>query len=157
MDILAGAGDFTAIINQARRLGVEACLASDTEHNLAALADAARYTHRNDLARRSLLTLRTRFPSTDRARDAAFFLARLSEAASAAAVPEALAWYERYLEEAPRGSYAEAALGREMLLLGRNGANGARARGVASRYLSAYPHGLYAGEASGLLRNPAAP
>jgi hypothetical protein len=152
---LLGRGDFDAIVHQAKKMGIETCLASDTEHNLAVLADAARYTHRNDLARRSLLTLRTRFPATDRARDAAFFLARLSEAASAAAAPEALAWYERYLEEAPRGSYAEEALGREMILLGRSGTN--QARGVASRYLSAYPHGLYTGEASGLLRNPSIP
>jgi hypothetical protein len=150
---LLARGDFETIVAQATKAGLELCLGSDTEQNLAALADAARYTHRDDLARRALLALRVRFPATSRARDAAFFLARLGETGGSGALP----WYARYLEEAPRGSYAEEALGREMILLGRRREDAARARGVASHYLEAYPRGLYTSEASALLASPAAP
>lgn len=150
---LLARGDFDAIVEQAKQSGVDACLAADTEPNLAALADAARYTHHADLARQSLLSLRARFPATDRARDAAFFLARLSEGRSA---NEALSWYERYLGEAAGGSYAEEALGREMILLGKSEEH-VRARSVAERYLGAYPHGIYAHAAALLLGNPSAP
>jgi len=152
--LLAG-GDFDAIVEQAKQIGFEVCLGSETEQNLAALADAARYTHRGDLARRSLMALRARFPTTDRARDAAFFLARLSEAGRGGA-GEALSWYERYLREAAGGSYAEEALGREMILRRRNDGS-AHAREVAGRYLKAYPHGVYANEAASLLEDPSIP
>lgn len=151
-------GDFDAIVAEATRHGLDACLAADGEQNLAALADAARYTQRKDLARRTLQAVRTRFPGSDRARDAAFFLGRLDESAHAQS-REALSWYARYLEESPAGSYAEEALGRQMILLGeaRDGADRARARAVAHRYLADFPHGLYAGAASGLVRDPSAP
>jgi hypothetical protein len=148
-------GDFDAIVEQAKRKGIDVCMVADSQTNLAALADAARYTHRGDLARRSLLALRTRFPSADRARDAAFFLARLSETTGQGA-REALSWYDRYLDETAGGSYAEEALGREMVLLRRTEGD-ARARGVARRYLQAYPHGIYATAAAGLLQDPRTP
>jgi len=155
---LLARGAFEEIVDQANRTraSLDACLGSDTEQNLAALADAARYTHRSELARRALQALRARFPSTNRARDAAFFLARLSESSGGGA-REAVGWYERYLEEAPGGSYAEEALGREMILFGRTTDLHARARAVAGRYLRDYPHGLYTNEATSLLGNPAVP
>jgi ferric-dicitrate binding protein FerR (iron transport regulator) len=153
-DLLAH-GDFDAIVEQAKRKGIDVCIAADSQTNLAALADAARYTHRGDLARRSLLALRARFPSADRARDAAFFLARLSETTGQGA-REALSWYDRYLDEAAGGSYAEEALGREMVLLRRSEGD-ARARDVARLYLRAYPHGIYATAAAGLLQDPRTP
>jgi hypothetical protein len=151
-------GAFEAIVAEAAQAGIDVCLGAEGEQNLAALADAARYTHRADLARRTLLAMRARFPTSSRARDAAFFLARIDETARPAS-EGALDWYARYLEESPRGSYAEEALGRQMILLGRrpNGRGAARARGVASRYLEQYPRGVYSGEASTLLRDPTAP
>lgn len=152
---LLARGDFNGIVEQAQESGVRVCLASDTEQNLAILADAARYTHRGELARRSLMALRARFPASDRARDAAFFLGRMSETPSANA-REALSWYERYLREAPSGSYAEEALGRAMILLRRSG-GGVQARRVAGRYLEDYPHGVYAIDAAGLLADHAVP
>jgi ferric-dicitrate binding protein FerR (iron transport regulator) len=153
-DLLAR-GDFDGIVEQAKRKGIDVCIAADSQTNLAALADAARYTHRGDLARRSLLALRARFPSADRARDAAFFLARLSETTGQGA-REALSWYDRYLDEAAGGSYAEEALGRELILLRRSEGN-ARARDVARLYVRAYPHGIYATAAAGLLQDPRTP
>jgi hypothetical protein len=159
---LLSKGAFEAIVAEATQAGIDVCLGAEGEQNLAALADAARYTHRAELARQTLLAMRTRFPASSRARDAAFFLARIDETARPAS-EGALDWYARYLEESPRGSYAEEALGRQMILLGRRpdgrgGARGgARVRGVASRYLEQYPRGLYSGEAAALLRDPAAP
>jgi ferric-dicitrate binding protein FerR (iron transport regulator) len=152
---LLARGDFDAIVEQAKRKGIDVCIATDSQANLAALADAARYTHRGDLARRSLLALRARFPSGDRARDAAFFLARLSETTGQGA-REALSWYDRYLNESAGGSYTEEALGREMVLLRRSEGD-VRARDVARRYLTAYPRGIYASAAAGLLHDPRTP
>ncbi len=142
-------GDFDAIVDQATRRGVDACLGFETEQNLAALADAARYTHRRELARRSLMALRTRFASGERARDAAFFLGRLSETGNGDG-REALTWYDRYLREATHGSYAEEALGRQLILLRRDQQLSA-ARDVAKRYLASYPRGVYVHEATQVL------
>jgi len=147
-------GDFDAIVEQAKKSGIDACLTVETEQNRAAMADAARYTRRGDLARRSLLSLRSRFPSGDRARDAAFFLARQSETTGQGA-REALSWYDLYLNEAG-GSYAEEALGREMILL-RRSEQKARVHHVARLYLKAYPRGIYATMASRLLQDPRTP
>ena len=152
---LVARGDFAAIVDEATRIGVDACLAADTQINLSVLADAARYTHRSELARRSLLALRARFPSTDRARDAAFFLARLTEGTSPG-TREALSWYKRYLSESARGAYAEEALGREMILLHRSSAS-EQTRRAARRYLDAYPHGIYAKEAAVWVETPCPP
>lgn len=153
---LLARGEFDAIVEQAKASGTDEILAVDTAASLAALADAARYTHRADLARRALLAVRARFPATDRARDAAFFLARLSET-TGRDTHEALSWYARYLGAAPGGSYEEEALGREMILLRRSHEGNPDARDVARRYVSAYPHGIYANAAAGLLQDAPAP
>jgi transmembrane sensor len=153
---LLARGEFDAIVEQATASGTDEILGVDTAASLAALADAARYTHRADLARRALLAVRARFPATDRARDAAFFLARLSET-TGRDTHEALSWYARYLGAAPGGSYEEEALGREMILLRRSDQGNPHARDVARRYVSAYPHGIYASAAAGLLQDAPAP
>jgi ferric-dicitrate binding protein FerR (iron transport regulator) len=152
---LLARGDFDGIVEQANHSGIGVCLAFDTERNLATLADAARYTHRGALARRALVALRARFPASDRARDAAFFLGRMSETSNANA-RQALSWYQRYLREAASGSYVEEALGRAMILLRRSG-GGVRARRVAGRYLEAFPHGVYSTDAARLLADHAVP
>ena len=52
------------------------------------------------------------------AREAAFFLGGLAEDESGvAATKTALEWYERYMAESPRGTYAAQALGRQMILV----------------------------------------
>jgi transmembrane sensor len=153
---LLARGEFDTIVEQANASGSDEILAVDTAASLAALADAARYTHRADLARRALLAVRVRFPATDRARDAAFFLARLSET-TGRDMHEALSWYAQYLSAAPGGSYEEEALGREMILLRRSDEGNSHARDVARRYVSAYPHGIYASAAAGLLQDAPAP
>ena len=138
---LVARGAFAEIVTQARRRGIENVLAHGSDVDLAAFADAARYTREPQLARRGLLALRARFPGTDRAKSGAFFLGRLGEAGEDH-VDNALAWYDRYLQESPGGSYAEGAMAREMFLL-RQHKMRARATAMAERYLAEYPEGTY--------------
>lgn len=144
-------GDFDGILQDAERRGLDASLAHAPATELAALADAARYRRRDDVARRALMAERTRFPRSPRARDAAFLLGRLEETTGGGA--RALEWYDRYLEEAPLGAYASEALGRKMTAAAR--VQGPRAgREVAATYLRRFPNGSYAPSARGLLDTP---
>jgi len=141
------AGDFAAIVEEAGR-DLPHALAVSTSDDLAALADAARYRRQDDLARRALDAQRRRFQGSPRAADAAFFLGRLDEKEGAGLV-HALRWYDRYLNEAPNGSYAAEALGRKMVAV-RDLYGVAQARTVAEEYVRRFPHGSYAGAAQAL-------
>ena len=142
------AGDFDTILDEAER-DIGHVLATRGTEDLAALADAARYRRHDDVARRALLAQRRRFAGSPRAADAAFFLGRLDENGGRGHGP-ALAWYERYLDEAPRGSYVAEALGRKMIAVEELHGAGA-ARNVAEQYIRRFPHGSYAGAAHALL------
>ena len=56
---------------------------------------------------------------------------------------DALAWYDRYLREAPSGAYAAEAMGRMMLVLQRQQRT-EEARTLAADYLRRFPQGVYA-------------
>jgi TolA-binding protein len=142
------AGDFDAILDDAER-DVGHVLATRGTEDLAALADAARYRRHDDVARRALLAQRRRFPGSPRAADAAFFLGRLDENGGRGHGP-ALAWYERYLDEAPHGSYVAEAMGRKMIAVEELHGSAA-ARNIAEQYLGRFPRGSYAGAARALL------
>ena len=142
------AGEFDAILDDAER-DVAHVLATRGTEDLAALADAARYRRHDDVARRALLAQRRRFAGSPRAAEAAFFLGRLDENGGRGHGP-ALAWYERYLDEAPRGSYVAEALGGKMIAVEELYGAGA-ARNVAEQYLRRFPRGGYAGAARALL------
>ena len=139
-------GEFQIVLDEAQARGIESVLASGSLDDLMALSDAARYAARGDLAQRALTAVRSRFSSSDAARTAAFLLGRLAEGGSSSA---AIDWYDRYLAEAPGGTFAAEALGRKMLLL-RSRAP-AQARGVAEQYLRRFPKGAYAQVARDLL------
>jgi TolA-binding protein len=145
------AGHFAIILQQAEQRGLETALAEVSSDDLAALADAARYSRREDVARRALSAQMRRYPQSARANDAAFLLGRLEETARH---PElALAWYERCLTESPRGTYTSEALGRKMTVVQRlYGA--ARARPIAEEYLRRFDGGTYAAAARALTRMP---
>jgi hypothetical protein len=98
-----------------------------------------------------LVAQRQRFSGSAAAHDAAFLLGRLAED-TGAPLPSALDWYDRYLLEAPRGSYAAEALGRKMLALTRmpGATTGAT---VARDYLLRYPNGQYVTQARGILES----
>ncbi len=140
-------GDFGSIVEEATR-DLPRTLETSTSDDLAALADAARYRRQDDLARRALDAQRRRFRGSPRAADAAFFLGRLDEKEGAGLV-HALRWYDRYLNEAPSGSYAAEALGRKMVAV-RDLYGVAQARTVADEYVRRFPHGSYAGAAQAL-------
>jgi len=147
---LIGRGEFAAVVKDAQGRGIDATLAGASAADLISLADAARYTQRNDLARQALLGLRARFPGTARASEAAFFLGRLAEMPPATP-SAALAWYEAYLAESSAGPYAGEALGREITLLMRSDRR--RARKAAQTYLLRFPHGTHAELAKSLLES----
>jgi ferric-dicitrate binding protein FerR (iron transport regulator) len=146
--VALAAGDFATIVSEAER-DLRRVLASASSEDLAAVADAARYQRRDDLARRALEAQRQRFRGSSRAVDAAFFLGRLDENGGGGLIP-ALRWYDRYLEEAPNGSYAAEALGRRMIAV-RELYGSAAARPVAEIYVRRFPRGSYAGAARVLL------
>jgi TolA-binding protein len=145
------AGQLDAIVDEAQRRGLDQTLAASSSAELSALADAARYTRRGDVARRALLAQRRRFPATQRAREAAFLLGRLAEAQEGGAA--ALPWFETYLKEAPQGAYASEALGRKMEIVRRLHGD-AQAEIVAREYLRRFPGGTYAQAARSLARTP---
>jgi ferric-dicitrate binding protein FerR (iron transport regulator) len=140
-------GDFAFIVQDALR-DLPHTLEAASSDDLAALADAARYRRQDDLARRALDAQRRRFQGSPRAADAAFFLGRLDEKEGAGLV-HALRWYDRYLNEAPSGSYVAEALGRKMVAV-RDLYGVAQARTVAGEYVRRFPHGSYAGAAQAL-------
>jgi TolA-binding protein len=141
-------GDFEGVLENAERRGMDKAMAESSAVDLAALADAARYARRQEVARRALMTERVRYPDSVQARDAPFFLGGLSEAQNSNA---SLDWYDVYLRESPTGAYASQALGRKMMLVHRlRGIDGARP--LATEYLARFPDGPYAPSARKLLQ-----
>jgi hypothetical protein len=148
-DLLHGKAD--RIVDDALRRGLDSCLADSSSSELSALADAARYTRRNDVARRVLLAERRRFAGSATAMDAALLLGRLAEAEQNDG--QALSWLNTYLAEAPGGAHASEALGRKMAIVRHSGA-GASARAIAEEYLGKYPDGTYSSAARAILKSP---
>jgi hypothetical protein len=150
------AGDLDAVLDEAEQRGLARSLAEAGSDDLAALADAARYRKRDDVARQAMLAQRRRFPRSRRAQDAAFLLGRLEESADSAdarARARALKWYDRYFDEAPTGAFASEALGRKMIAVEQLRGPEA-ARKVAEEYLRRFPEGTYAGAARALRDMP---
>jgi hypothetical protein len=133
------AGQFAGVLTAAERRGLDDVYRRANLSDLAALADAARYERRSAVARDALLAMRRRFPGSPSAKQAAFLLGRLVEDESA---PAALDWYDRYLQEQPRGIHASQALGRKMLIV--HAQRGSAAAAIAREYLECFPQGSYA-------------
>jgi hypothetical protein len=145
-------GDFAGVIADAEAQGIDAALAGVGLADLAALADAARYSGKTDLARRALAAERARFPGSREASRATFLLGRIADDAQGSPAA-AVALYDEYLAAAPGGAFAEEALGRKMVALRRSGGRAA-ARGVAAEYLRRYPGGAFAAAARELGQEP---
>jgi FecR protein len=146
---LVAAGRSAEVVADAERRGLDVVLATADRRELTALADAARYSRRNEVAQRALYALRDRFPDFESARDAAFFLGRIEDARRSRA-PNALEWYRRYRAEAPNGLYLEEAVGREMLLM-RELYGLEAARTVARTYLARFPRSQFARDATQIM------
>jgi TolA-binding protein len=142
--VLAARGEYRGVISEAEARGIENVLASASDADLAALADAARFLGRMDLATRALNATRARFAGSSRAAAAAYVLGRMADDSGNSS--GALSWYERYLAEAPGGALAPEAMGRRMLVLKRAG-NSQAAKEAADQYLQRFPRGPYSGVA----------
>ena len=146
-----GRGDFQGIIGDAEHRGLDTVFKTASPSDLNALADAARFARRGDVARGALQAERTRFPGSSQGRDAAFFLGGLAEDEPGnSAMKTALDWYERYLRESPNGTFVRPVLGRRMVLVQKLRGNAA-ARPLAAEYLQRFADGPYAGTARKLL------
>jgi ferric-dicitrate binding protein FerR (iron transport regulator) len=142
-------GQWDPILQEARRFGIEATMNEASGEDLLALANAARYRHRLDLARSALLAERRRFPGSPRALEATYLLGRVEESRETGTA-QAIAWYDEYLTRAPGGPLVGEALGRKMTLTDKL-EGPVRARSLAEQYLRAFPKGNYAGSARELL------
>lgn len=146
------AGDYAGAIADAEARGIDTVLAAASLADLVALADAARYVGRLDLAQRALGAQRARFAGSREATAAAFLLGRIAEDAQGRAAA-AILLYDQYLAEAPGGPFAAEALGRKMVAIRRSqGIEAARA--AAEEYLRRYPAGAYAPAAKEIARDP---
>ncbi len=113
------------------------------------LAETCRLARDSSRAVRALEAFRGRFPQSPRSRLAAFLLATVAlELAQEPAA--ALTWFERYLEEAPRGPLVEEALGRS-IQAALDAGQPDKARDAARRYLDEFTNGPYADDARALL------
>jgi hypothetical protein len=140
------AGEFAIIVREAEARGIGAVLASGALAELVALADAARYVGKSDIARRALEAQRSRFAGSREAATAAFLLGRMADDAGAPA--EAIGFYNAHLSEG--GAFGAEALGRKMLAEQRAGQAEA-ARASARTYLERHPKGAHAAAAKKLL------
>lgn len=145
-------GEWDRILAEVEHDGVDASLRTLSSDDLFALADAARYRRRPDLARAALLAERERFPSSSRSLDTSFLLGRVEEL-RAGGRPAAIKRYDEYLARAPNGTYAAEALGRKMILV-KESQGPASARQIAEEYLRSFPKGSYAKAARALLEQP---
>jgi hypothetical protein len=142
-------GNWDSILADADRVGIRQTLAQASSDDLLALADAARYRLRGDLARAVLLAERRRFPGSAPALEAAYLLGRLAESRHGG-IDEALQWYDVYLAGSSTGPYASEALGRKMMATNELHREG-DARVLARDYLRRFSGGAYAGAARALL------
>lgn len=137
---LVSQGKFGEVVEMAQQRGIEGCLSSCSSSDLGALADAARYTGRSEIAAKSLLSLRKRFAGAASAR-ATFLLGRLYEGTGQS--EQARTWYDTSLRESPSGSFASESLAGKMratlTLQGKTAATP-----IAREYLRRYPEGAHA-------------
>lgn len=130
---LAGQGHYREALAAAEAAGFDRLCTSLGAGELQQLGDTARFAGATAKAQRAYLTLRSRFPNTDAAAQAAFDLGVVSGSD---------AWFQTYLQERPKGSLAREALGRRLELAHRS--KSAAAQQLAEEYLQRYPGGPYA-------------
>jgi len=145
---LLAKGQFAAIVRLAENPERPNCNETCSATDLRALAEAARYVGRADLAESTLLALRRRYPEHAESRKAAFLLGRLYEARADRGRAES--WYGTYLAESPSSELAADALAGQMRVARR--ARGTKAaEPLAREYLRRYPDGVHAAAAQQIL------
>lgn len=134
---LEAGGKYAEAVKTAERRGLSGIYQTGVADDLLALARAARFAGRMDVAREALTACRGRFSGSQQAAMSAFLLGRSASGAQAAQ------WFSTYLKEQPGGALAREALGR---LIEAHQAAGDRvsSRAAAERYLKSYPDGPHA-------------
>jgi TolA-binding protein len=146
---MLAAGRLSGGLRAAEMAGFDRVCQIATMKELVQLADAARLSGRAQRATVALRTLRTRFPHTADASNAAFALGRIAFERRGA-YDEAVRWFSIYLDEQPSGALMGDAVGRLMeSRLHAGDRQGARAD--AQRYIRRFPEGPYAREARSIL------
>lgn len=146
----AEAGRYAKAVTLVEEQGLEGAMAGVSSDDLLLFADAARLVRRADLGRTTLTLLRSRFPRSPDAAEAAFRLGRLES--DAHQLPEAASWFDRYVQEAPDGPLAAEAMGRRLDTFHR--LRDPREARAAREYVEKYPKGAYATLAQQVLQNP---
>jgi hypothetical protein len=144
---LVARGQHQKVVELAEKLGFDSTIASVSRTDLLALGNAARFAGRTNLSVTAYRAVRERFARSSEATAAAFFLGRLSEASNPT---QSIAWYERYVTDAPSGVWVAEALGRRMAILSET-RSGPAAQAAAKEYLQRFPSGPYAGFARKIL------
>lgn len=121
--------------------------ASGLAGDILAVSEKARRAGEPRVAEDGYRALRTRFPGSDEASRATFLLARL--VADLGRTREAEPLFVAYLDEWPRGLFAEEASARALELAAARG-DATTARDRARRYLATFPAGAAAGLAQRL-------
>lgn len=140
-------GKFKEVVGEAEARGIPSCLLACSMAELRALADAARYIGKSELAERALTALRQRFPGPQ-ASEAAFLLGRLHEKRGTQSA--ALGFYDSYLREAPAGPFAAEALAGKLRAV-RASQGQAAAQPLAQEYLRRFPKGVHVSTAREIL------
>ncbi len=133
IDAHTRAGRFDEAVAVADRTGWSQILARMSAERALRLGDAARYAGRVDRASEVYRTVRSRFPGTPPAAEAALHLGRLAADQQRDSIG-ASEWLDTYLREAPNGRFAREALGRRLEIEHRMG-HAPRARELAGDYL----------------------
>jgi TolA-binding protein len=144
---LVSGGRFEEVVREAQTEGFARAHVERDAADVRALAQAAAYTGRTDLAVKTWNVVRQRFRGRS-AEQAAFFLGRIYDQQGKSG--EALTWLRTYLREAPHGVYASEALGGILTLVRRRDGNAA-AQPLARSYLERFPKGSYAAAARAVL------
>ncbi len=135
--VLEADGKYADAVKAAERGGLSNLYQTGGSDDLLALARAARFASRTDIAREALMACRARFAGSQQAAMAAFLLGRAASGAQAAE------WFSAYLKEQPNGALAREALGRLVEAYEAAG-NHVSGRASAERYLKTYPGGPHA-------------
>jgi hypothetical protein len=139
------AGEYAASYALAEAQGFDGLVARAKVDELEVLADLARLSRAPAQARSVLLQIRERHPGGRASARAAFDLGRLASDAD-----KSRAWFDTYLMEQPRGSFAQDARGRILRSLA-GGRDTAKRRRAARDYLEHHPKGPDAEHARALL------
>jgi transmembrane sensor len=147
---LAKASKYRDAYAAADKIGIHSLGETASVDALALLADVARLSGHPDEARRLLERMRSRFPGTDAAANAAFLLGRMS--ADGGQLGAARNWFIAYLNERPMGALAADARGRILESAVQSG-DERSIRAGATDYLARHPKGPHAEMAERVLRD----